>query len=502
MVISRRRFVTGAAAAVGWAVTARRGIAAPPIVQPEITPQQFGATGNAATDTAAWNRAVAEASRLGRPVVASGTYILRAPAASRWNWSRRTSSSTHVAVELRSHTHVFSKGCTILVGRPEAAPSSKYERHLLFGTNENAGPGTLKDIQFEGLTFDFREEFGPVHGYTYAVAVIGVDDFQRRNLTICSTGTMAGRGLMSENTRRRTDTDIKHNNIIQGIYTRYETGVAMKQISFDRFVEALDFDGPCWNVELQNLEFKNGVGEAQCIDTGGGDRWSITTVRATNVGPVLTIYTKANAWPTYEEWLNSGDQNTDRPVAPSNFVARDVRAWNAAGSRKGGVQRLGETLRVGNTRNEHSRKRHGSVPGPRDITIENWVLENSAPIVVNDCDNLTMRQISILTPVTPDNVDVGAAIVLREPEISYGGRITGTVSDVTIRGARGMGINAVAGNGLSLDAITIDGYNLSRSSQTNAGIRLRARPGRTDTPRLGATTIQGGTRHDIDRPQP
>jgi hypothetical protein len=443
---------------------------------------------------------VAEASQLRRPVIASGTYVLRVPAASRWNWSRRASASTHVAVQIHSHTHIFSKDCRILVGRPEAPPSNKDARHFLFGTDENVKPGSLTDVQLEGVSFDFRDEFGPVHSFTYAVAIIGVDDFQRRNLTITSTGTMAGRGLLSENTRRRTDSGLKHRNIIQGIFTRYETGVAMRQISFDRFVEALDFDGPCWDVTLEDLQFTDGVREAQCIDTGGGDRWTISKVTAENVGPIVTIYTKANSWPSYPQWLGSGEKNTPNFVVPSNFVVRDIWGRNAAGSQKNGTKHLGEALRVGNYRNEHSWKKQGGGPGPRDITIENWTLDKSAPISVNDCENLTMRHIMISDPKTLDDGELGAALVLREPNPAYGGQVTGVISDVTVRNARGMGVNAVAGNGLSLNDITVDGYNLNRSGRTNAGIRLRPRPGSSVIPKLGRTTVRGGTNHDIDAP--
>lgn len=495
--IPRRKILKSFAAAA--VLLPRSALSAPPIVQAELTPQQFGATGgDAKADTAAWNRVVAEASRLGRPVTAKGTYILRVPAKSRWNWFRRPSASTHVAVQLLGQTRIYGNGCTILVGRPEAVPTSKDERHILFGTDENLEPGSLKGIEFEGLTFDFREEFGTVQSFTYAVGIVGVDDFKRRNVTITSTGTLAGRGLLSQNTRQRTDIGLKHVNIVQGIYTRYETGVVMRDISFDKFNEALDFDGPCSDVNLDNLQFRNGFREAQCIDTAAGDRWTISNVRAENTGPIVMIYVKASGWPTYRQWLENGEKHPATFVVPANWTVRDVWGRNVGGTLKSRGETLGESLRVGTFRNEHWFKRQRGGPSPKNITIENWTLEDSAPIAVNDCENLVMKNIVMSSPRTLDDREAGAALVLREPNPAYGGAVTGSVSDVTITNSRGMGVSAVAGRGLKLDNIAVDGYNVGGGPQTNSGIRIRSRIGSAEKPQVGRTAVKGGKGIDLD----
>jgi hypothetical protein len=495
--IGRRSFL-GSLAAGSAAVTLlpRTVLGAPPIVQPELTPQQFGATGgNAAADTAGWNRAVAKASELGRPVVAKGTYVLQAPKASRWNWWRRPAATTHVAVQLRSGVHILAKDATILVGTPEG-PEARDQRHILFGTDLNVVQGTLRDIVFDGLTFDFRDEFGPVHGFTYAMGFVGVDDVVRRNLTIKSSGTKAGRGMLSENIRRRTDTNLKHYNIVQGIYARYEHDVTMRGISFDTFNEAMDFDGPCWNVTLENLNFKNASNDAQCIDTGGGKNWLIDNVVAENTGSIVFIYVKGDARPAYKDWLDGGGQMTTDYVPPQDWVVRNVRGVNAGRLQKEG--RKGEALRIGTYRHERwFKKTHGG-PSPRNITIENWNLEGGSPMAVNDCANLKMRHIVLNGSVTPDDPKTGAALVLREPDPAYGGEVTGEVSDVVIRKSRGMGVSIEAGSGLALTDITVEGFDLSGSAKTRAGVRIRPRPGRTDTARLTNVRVTGGNASTVD----
>lgn len=491
--ISRRRFLAASAASATTLFACRQ---APAILQGDITPQQFGARGgDPIADTLGWNRAVAAAARAGRPVIASGTYILRAPAVSRWNWWRRPAATTHVAVALQSGTRIYAKQAEILVGAPERAVAADTdERHFLFGTGENLQPGTLRDIEMDGLTFDFRDEFGPLHRYTYAAGITGVDGFRRRNLVFKSTGMQGGRGLLSENVRNRQDTNLRHQNIIQGIYTRYENNVTMDGISFDTFVEALDFDGPCWDVQLRNLSFRNGVREAQCIDTGGGARWLVEHVTAENTGSIIYIYVKGNAWPTYRQWLDSNESLTSGCVIPEKMIVRDVTGHISGGRNP----RDGEALRVGAYRNAHFVKRQGAdYPAPRDITIENWRLTGSGQVLINDCQNLQMHGMTIADPVRQGAApDADAALVVREGDIGAGGEVSGSISGIAISNAPDEAVSVVAGQALSMDDIRVNG----RAASGTPAFRVHPRAGRRDQPRLGKLLVNGSNAvsRDID----
>jgi hypothetical protein len=473
-ILTTRRTLLGAGIAGVGVVAAhavQRGVS-PAIISGEITPERFGASGkDAAKDTAAWNRAVAEAARSGRPVLARGTYLLRAPRESTWNWRRRPEAPVHVAVQLLSGTRIQGAGATILVGTPEVPPVDRQERHFLFGTGENERAGTLRDISIEGLTFDFRDEFGPVHRFTYSTGIVGVDGFTRRNCRYVSTGERNGRGLLSQNVRRRTDSDLTHKNITQGIYTRYETGVDMRRIAFDGFNEAMDFDGPCWDVRLDQLRFANGSREAQCIDTGGGARWLVTNVTATDTGPIAYIYLKGNAWPTYAGWLASDEGMTPNYVIPEDMTFRGIRGKNAGMDNK-----KGEAIRIGSARTERMLRRQGSFPrSPRNITLEDWVLDGGSQIAVNDCENVVIRNIRMTGTRTPRDGEQGAAILLREPDPSLGGIVTGSVSDVVIDRPGGIGISAVASNRLRISNVKVTGFNTDAAADTDAGVRVRPR---------------------------
>ncbi|MCS6921312.1 MAG: hypothetical protein NZM07_05245 [Elioraea sp.] len=461
----------------------------PALTQGDITPESFGARGgDPAADTLAWNRAVEESSRTGRPVRGRGTYILRVGNDLRGRWAGNPDAPVRLAVELRSGATIQG-AAEFLVAPPERPPSHRLERHFLFGTAVNERPGSLRDITIEGVTFDFREEFGRPHPFTYACGVIGVDRFLRREVRIRSTGAQAGRGLLSENLRGRTDLGLTHENIVQGIYTRYERGVVMRGIRFDRFNEALDFDGPCWDVVLDDLAFRNGFREAQCIDTGGGARWEVTNVTAENTGPVAYLYVKGNAWPSYSGWLHSAGGFTPDYVPPENIVIRGVRARDA-----GWDGAKGEAVRVGTYRNRNWLRRQPGGPGPRNVTLEDWDLRGGGAVVVNDCEGIAIRRLRMTGTRSLDDPEAGAALVLREPPPEAGGAVTGEVSDVEIRDASRSGVIAIAGPRLSLARIAVHGFGAAVGRSPAAGIRLRPRATGGALPRLDQPLVSGGPR--------
>ncbi len=454
---TRRSFLRGVGGSAAAALAARSALAAPAIVEAELTPQRFGAKGgDPVADTLGWNRAVAAAARNGRPVVARGTYVLRAPAQISWNWFRRPTAGVHIAVPLRSGVHIQGKDAQILVGRPEA-PAGDDERHVLFGTGLSARAGAYSNISLEGLIFDFRDEFGPVHSYTYAAGITGVDNFRRDNLSFRSSGKLAGRGLLAENTRGRVDANLKHNNIVQGIYARYEHGPTMRDVSFDGFVEALDFDGPCWDVTLSDLAFRNGEREAQCIDTGGGARWTISNVAAEHVGNIVDFYVKPDAWPDYASWLANGEP-APSPVPPSDIVVRHVRGTDVG--KLGGKEAA--ALRIGAARNKHWQKRYPlDTPGPSRITIEDWMLDNFSQVVVNDCRNLSMRGVILRHAESPAGGPAGAALLVQDSPPPFATSVTGTIADVAISDCEGVGLSATAGPELALQHIRVSDFNRS-----------------------------------------
>lgn len=484
--IDRRRVLSGLGASLLAGAAGRSALAAPALVPPELTPQMFGATGrDPALDREGWNRAVAEAASTGRAVVARGTYLLGTSADTRWHSTGRTGRPVHIAVDLRSGTTIHGRDARILVVPPEN-PDSKGDSHFIFGTGLNPTPGTLRDIAFDGLDFDFSESAGEIPPYTYAVGCTGVDNLVRRNMRLFSTNRIKGRGLLAENIRGRRDENITHVKIQQGIYTRHEHDVVMRGISFESFVEALDFDGPCWNVQLTDLVFQNGVREGQCIDTGGGSNWLVDRVRADKVGSVIFVYVKENAWPDYADNLKYAGEPTETCVIPQNMTIRNVVASQAGRPKE-------EALRIGNV----TRDKPGfpKVGPPRNITVQNWQQTGGYQLQVNECVDLRMDDIVLDGIAAPIDPVTGASLSIRQTKPfsrvePLRGQITGVVRRASIRNSAGMGLSAVGTAELLLKDITIDGFNRQQNDLTATGMKLAAVRGGT-VPRVEGERVLG-----------
>jgi hypothetical protein len=459
------KFTTGSAAA---SLIQTRGICAPAIIQTELTPQQFGAKGgDPVADTLGWNRVVAEGARTGRPVIARGTYVLHVPAEAAWTRTRHPKGDVHIAVQLGSGVHIEGVNAEIVVGRPDFSPDAT-QWHFLFGTGLRPKPGAYRDISLQGLVFDFRDEFGAVHPNTYATGVTGIDHLRRSDLTFRSSSARVGRGLYCENSRNRLENNLTHQNIVQGIYTRHEHGVQMRHVTFDGFVEAMDFDGPCWDVMLSDLNFRNGVHEAQCIDTAGGARWVVQNIVAERVGNIIDFYVKPDAWPDYASWLTG--EPAPAPVPPSDMTVRNVRGTEVG--KMGGKEAA--ALRVGAARNKHWQKQFPpNTPGPSRIAIENWSLDNLSQIVVNDCRELSMRRITLRHGESPANGPAGAALLIEESPEPYPTTITGEIADANILDSAGVGLSATAGPELSLTHIRTGGSNHAGATNGTPAIVIR-----------------------------
>ena len=473
-----RRALLGGGLGAGAMLGARPSWGAPARIHGELTPQQFGATGgDPVADTRGWTLAAAESARTGRPVLARGTFVLTAPSAPDPSWRSWADEGCHIAVRLKSGTTIHGDGAEIVVAPSAGYRPSRLAKHFIFGIGGRNPASAAKDVSIEGLVFDFRQEFGPLHPFTYAVGAARVGNLVRRDLTIRSSGAKAGRGLLAEETRGRVDERLRHENIVQGTYTRYERNLTMRSIAFEGFNEALDFEGPCWNVTLDQLAFSHGEGEAQCIDTGGGADWLISNVSATDTGPIGYVYVKGNAWPTYREWLASEGRGTPHYAPPERMTFRRV-----TGVRAGGPERKGEALRLGVYRTPQWRERQPQGGrSPDEIVVEDWVLRDSGPIAISDCENLKMERVTITRARTSGD---GAALVIREPHVRLGGLVSGAIKSVQVSHSK-VALEITGGAGLRVDDIRVE----KTSGDPSRQLLIGPRPGAQTLARLGSITV-------------
>jgi hypothetical protein len=444
-------------------------LATPALCAAELTPYDFGAKGDGSDDTAAFNRAVQEAAQRRRPLmIPRGDFVLVPPSESRWGLRSNPAVPMHVCVDLPSNLTVVGRGGRVMTRTPDGFSGGSGARFVLFGTGLNTRPGTLSNISFEDLEIDFAEQFGTINPFTYAFGLTGVDNFQQRNLVLRSTGRRAGRGLLFQNGRGRQQIGCRHENMVQGHYIHYEWNPTIRDISFERLTECMDWDGPSWGVDASALRFKNLLGEAQCIDTAGGTDWNIHDITAENTGSIIFIYTKPLMWPTYLEWLNNpADSMPTAYVIPERMTISRINARNAG---KAGE----ETFRVANGRRRHYPE---GISPPRDIVLRDVSVDGGYAANVNECRGLTIERMRLRGMQVPDDSGTGAALSLRQSltnaQTTRNSELSGVVRDLTIENSAGIGLLVDAPSALTLSNVHVDGYNTRNSDRTRSGIDIR-----------------------------
>lgn len=495
---TRRAVLAGAAVALASSC-ARSSLSAPAdikvnIIRSELTPYQFGARGDGSDDTAAFRRAVTEATRLKRPLmIPRGDFVLAPPDSSSWQCRNVPERTTHICVPLVSGLTVVGRGGRIMTRAP-ATPLGHLERIFLFGTGLNLSPGALRDILFDDVEFDFADEFSSIHGYTFAFGLTGVDNFEQRNLKLHSSGKRAGRGLFFLNGRGRRQIGCRHENMVQGHYVQYEWGPVIRDVSFEHLTECMDWDGPAWNVDAKGLSFKNLVHEAQCIDSAGGSDWVISDVTAENTGSVFFLYYKLGTYPTFAEWFQSPVGSlTDRCVPMERILVRNVRGRSAG---RGSGPKNAETFRVGPNRFKNYPTEIIGVAPPKDITIEDVEIDGGFAAGVNECRNLQIRRVRLRNMDTHDDAERGAALYLRQStttaQTTRESELSGVVSDVEITNSRGMGLLVDTPSDLTLQNIRVDGYNLGDGAHTRTGLEIRGLGRKTGVVELADVHVGGG----------
>lgn len=454
-----------------------------------------------ATDTANLTRAVRDTAAHGQTLRLSGDFILRPPNEPSWYWRTITDNPVYVCVPLVSKTRINAHGATFKMAPPAtpylAAVSPLGPRVAFFGTTTlNTVQGTISKVRFEGGTFDFTQALGALYPFTYAFMVTGIDHLRQYDITFTNSDGLTnaiGRAILAENTRYRKAIRCSYLNIAQGNYSRYETYVEFGHNIYDSFTEAIDFDGPCWDVLLHHLTFKNGTNEAQCIDTGGGERWVVSDIVAENTGAIFFVYIKPGNWPTYAQWLaDTSDAGTPTAVRPHDMVFQNIQGKTC------GIVGGDECFRVGSYRdNSWSNPPFSQLSGVPNvvgkITVRNVTIDGGFFASVNECEDLFMDNITLRNLDCFDDADKGAALVIRQSvsttQTTADSKVSGVARDINIINSQGKGLLLSAPSGkFRLEGIRVNGYNLRASANTKVGVEIT---------RL---SVKGGrfTRGDVD----
>lgn len=428
--------------------------------------RDFGATGlgtDPVADMAAIKAALVAARARKCPVVLSGTLALRPPVDADFLLYGRADNPVRICIPLQSGDRLIgAHDCEIVVHAPVGYSPTGAHRIILFGAaSTNTAQGVYSNITIENVTVNFRttDWSSMAAYYVYAFGFIGADHVVRRNCRFYSPGTRAGRGILAFNCRNRVDENIRHENIIQGYYTKYDHYVTGRNLYFKGLVECIDIDGYGEGCRWSELTFIDLVNEGQCIDASPVADCIFENIYAKNCGAVFFSYTKepyGYVFADYWALVGTGGETAETQVQARDIVVRNVFAENCG--------RPGEeTFRISNDRQVGK-----TAPCIQNVTLENWVIEGGYGGIVYECDGLSIRNMVMrnVSGYVAGAMPLSYALLLRQAfgsgigsDVANASILRGTVENLSIEGCSAGGLMAVFPQDITFKNIKIANYN-------------------------------------------
>lgn len=399
----------------------------------------------------------------------------------------------------------------------------------------------LENIAFYDAVFDFGasqfdDDVDLLLPYIYGIGATSIRGFRMEgvqfgNSSRADYGTEQtanrGRGLVLENFADARIDRLKMSGISQGIFVRYGDNVKVDGTRADDVSEAIDFDGPCDNVEITDTFGRDFIGtEQDLIDTGGGVNWTVRGVRARNLGRIIGVYRKPYEWPTFTEFLAAngrGMTQAERADFPEtgNILIDDIKGDACGvlddyadpervkvyghGSIMVNDERAADSWTHPNAGAWDNTALDG-LPHISNVTVTNVELVDSAMVKIC-CKNFKGRGWSLIRSVSQNTGDSyrDAAVSFFQPygtaagattEVKWWAEMSGSMEGLFIKDAEGAGVAIHGAQDFTLRTVEIDGFNTIDSDSSRQGLLILRNGGKPGVVRLDGLTIKGGNASD------
>lgn len=242
-----------------------------------------------------------------------------------------TTAPLHRAVAVnRSGLHVRMHGVTWVL-RGFDAPGV-VDVNYVFASDKHIAPGALKDIRFEGGTFDFNPaRAGQQAGENFrSFHLVGVDHLKLADITLASSGARAGGTITVQNSRHVRVRRIAAYNITQAMNWRYVEDFDVGDFVFGHIGgEGIDFDSTVRRGRLWELRFNNPIGgpTGQALEMASASDIEVDDLFIRNYASGVTVLDKSTTQPAYADYVNNAPvtvQTVSRDLRFSNVTIEDT----------------------------------------------------------------------------------------------------------------------------------------------------------------------------------
>lgn len=353
-----------------------------------------------------------------------------------------TRRGTYASIELNKSHVIFDGFAATLRAKGRARPDAN-DIQPVMATPKNIDVGTLVDIGFLGLAFDTNNDDDKINSNQRAPYLMGIDGLRFLS-TIChSSGERRGSGPYLHNNHNIQIIGHRHQKVTSGGNRRYNRNLVEVGGIYCDYSEAIDLDGINWQVVHDAMVFESVNRKSQALDANSVVNGVFANMVVKLTGQFININHKNTTPPTFAQYVvpawaantryaigekstndhgkeyvataegvsanSGGPAGTGRDIADSTVVwdyvqqnpstvtpSQRVVVSNIVGEQIGSA--TNPVIAIGTQwANAH--------PGTRcehDITLSNFMFEDTSYLAVNEASNLTLDNFYMGKVIVPD----------------------------------------------------------------------------------------------------
>lgn len=352
-----------------------------------------------------------------------------------------TRRGTYTSIELNKSHVIFDGFAATLRAKGRARPDAD-DIQPVMATPKNIDIGTLVDIGFLGLAFDTNNDDDKINSNQRAPYLMGIDGLKFLS-TIChSSGERRGSGPYLHNNHNVQVIGHRHQKVTSGGNRRYNRNLVEVGGIYCDYSEAIDLDGINWQVVHDAMVFESVNRKSQALDANSVVNGVFANMAVKLTGQFININHKNTTPPTFAQYVvPAWAANTRYSIGEksTNSGKEYVATADGVSAKSGGPTGSGHDITDGTVVWDYAQHNPSTVtpsqrvvvsnivgeqigsatnpviaigtqwasphPGTRcehDITLSNFMFEDTSYLAVNEASNLTLDNFYLGKVIVPD----------------------------------------------------------------------------------------------------
>lgn len=354
-----------------------------------------------------------------------------------------TRRGTYTSIELNKSHVIFDGFAATLRAHGRPGPDAN-DIQPVIATAKNLAAGTLVDVGFLGIAFDTNNDGDQQNTNQRAPYLMGIDGLKFLSTICLSSGDRRGSGPYLHNNRNVQIIGHRHQKVTSGGNRRYNENLVEVGGIYSNFSEAIDLDGINWQVVHDAMVFESVNRKSQALDANSVVNGVFANMAVKLTGQFININHKYTTPPDFAQYVvpawagstlyalgetatnDAGKEyiattggisaGTGGPAGTGRDIADGTVVWDYV-QRNPSTVTPSQRVVVSNIVGEQigsptnpviaigTQWPANSHPGTRcehDITLNNFMFEDTSYFAVNEASNLTLDNFYMGKVIVPD----------------------------------------------------------------------------------------------------